>query len=440
MKKFELFVGSRYFRSKKSNKFISFITGLSVIGITIGVMVIITVLSVMNGFQNTVRDKIINTGFHIYLTSYGKTSLVYDYQDKINQIKKNESVQVASPFFKGQVIIRSTIQRIMGIDLHGIEKSLPEKDKSFSRTVEIVKGKFDLNDEKNILLGQELADFLDVDVNDRVDIISPQGGKIEYAGRIAPIMKKYKVVGIFKTGYYDYDLKLAFVSLKSMQELVNKPYAAWGIGIKIDNIYDAPKIAKKIKKLFHNRYFTITWMRFNYNLFTALKTEKTIMAVIVFLIIIVAAFCIISNLVMIVMEKKKDIAILKTFGATSNQITAIFLFTGVTIGATGIVFGVITGLLASYNFEKILRFIEKIVNKVVGVFHAIGNVFVYIPLPEKFELLPANVYYLDKFPVEVFFQDVLSVCIGALIVVILSSYLPARQAAKFKPMEIIRYE
>ncbi len=211
MKKFELFVGNRYFRSKKSNKFISFITGLSIMGITIGVMVTITVLSVMNGFQNTIRDKIINTGFHIYLTSYGKTSLIYNYRDMINKINENESVLVATPFFRSQVIVKSTMQRVMAIDLYGIEKDLKQKDKSFSKTVKIVKGEFNLQNKENILLGRELANFLDVSINDKVDVISPQGGTIKYGGRFAPIMKNFRVAGIFKTGYWDYDQKLAFI-------------------------------------------------------------------------------------------------------------------------------------------------------------------------------------------------------------------------------------
>lgn len=440
MKKLELFVGTRYFRSKKSNKFISVITGISFFGITIGVMAIITVLSVMNGFQNTIRDKIINTGFHIYLTSYGKTSLVYNYNKLVNQLKENESIKVATPFFKGQVIIKSTMQRIMGIDLHGFEKNLIEKDKSYLKTVQIIKGKFDLKNPDNILIGKELANFLDIKVNDKVDIISPQGGKIKYQGRISPIMKKYRVAGIFKTGYYEYDLKLAFTSLNSMQELFNKPNAAWGIGIKIEDIFKAPKIARIVNKLLNHKYQVFTWMDVNRNLFTALKNEKTMMSLIVFLIIIVAAFNIASTLIMMVTEKKKEIAILKTFGATPKQISNIFLLTGTFIGIVGILSGVLLGLVVSYNLQKIFDFIENIVNFFLKIYYHAGNWFTYIPPPDKFQVLATDVYYLDKLPVEIFFSDVFAICIGAVIVVLVFSFFPARQAAKLKPMEIIRYE
>jgi len=440
MKKLELFVGMRYFRSKKNNKFISVITGISFFGIAIGVMAIITVLSVMNGFQNTIRDKIINTGFHIYLTSYGKTSLVYNYRKIADGIEKDKNVKVVTPFFKGQVIIKSTMQRIMGIDLHGLEKDFIKRDKSYLNTVRIIEGKFDLASPDNILVGQELAKYLDINVNDVVDIISPQGGKIKYEGRLAPIMKKYTVKGIFKTGYYEYDLKLAFTSLQSMQNLFNKPHAAWGIGIKVKDIFHADRIARKLKKKFNFKYQMFTWMDVNHNLFTALKNEKTMMSLIVFLIIIVAAFNIASTLIMMVTEKKKEIAILKTFGATPSQISNIFLLTGTFIGIVGIFFGLISGLLVSYNLEKIFHFIERVVNFFLKLYHHVGNWFTYVPLPEKFQVLATDVYYLDKLPVEVLFSDVFAICTGAIIVIILFSFFPARQAAKFKPMEIIRYE
>ncbi|MBU1076933.1 MAG: ABC transporter permease, partial [Spirochaetes bacterium] len=423
-----------------NNKFISVITGISFFGIAIGVMAIITVLSVMNGFQNTIRDKIINTGFHIYLTSYGKTSLVYNYRKIADGIEKDKNVKVVTPFFKGQVIIKSTMQRIMGIDLHGLEKDFIKRDKSYLNTVRIIEGKFDLASPDNILVGQELAKYLDINVNDVVDIISPQGGKIKYEGRLAPIMKKYTVKGIFKTGYYEYDLKLAFTSLQSMQNLFNKPHAAWGIGIKVKDIFHADRIARKLKKKFNFKYQMFTWMDVNHNLFTALKNEKTMMSLIVFLIIIVAAFNIASTLIMMVTEKKKEIAILKTFGATPSQISNIFLLTGTFIGIVGIFFGLISGLLVSYNLEKIFHFIERVVNFFLKLYHHVGNWFTYVPLPEKFQVLATDVYYLDKLPVEVLFSDVFAICTGAIIVIILFSFFPARQAAKFKPMEIIRYE
>lgn len=438
--KLEFFVSLRYLRSKKHNRFISVITVISIFGIAIGIMALITVLSVMNGFQNTIREKIINTGFHIYLTSYGKSSIVRNYSYMIRKIKENNIGDVVTPFFKGQVIIKSTMQRIMGIDFFGVEKDLDIKDKDFARSVKIIQGEFNIKRKNYILIGTELAEFLDVKVGDKVDIISPQGGKYKLFGRVAPIMKRYTVKGIFKTGYYEYDLKLAFTSLASLQELFNKPGCAWGIGIKIKDIFKAKRVAHKLKRLFNYEYQVFTWMDLNHNLFTALKNEKTMMSLIVFLIIVVAAFNIASTLIMLIMEKKKEIAILRTMGAGSKQITNIFLLNGIMMGSVGIIIGIIAGLLLSFNLEKIFNFIENVVNFVLRTYYNIFSHFFDISFPGKFEILARDVYYLEKLPVEVMLSDIISICIGAIIVIFIFSYFPAKQSSKFNPMEIIRYE
>ncbi|MDD5066708.1 MAG: ABC transporter permease [bacterium] len=440
MKKLELFIAMRYFRSKKSSKFVSVISLISILGIAIGVMALIVVLSVMNGFQNTIREKIINTGFHVYVTSYGRSSLIYDYDDLARKIAKNKDVTVATPFFKGQVIIKSTMQRIMGIDFHGLEPDLYKKDASFYNTVRMQAGRFDLTGKDHILIGQELARFLDVKLNDYIDIISPQGGKVKFEGRLAPILKRYRVAGIFKTGYYEYDLKLAFTSLESMQDLFNKPSAAWGIGIKMKNIFNAPKLAKKINKAFKYNYQTFTWIDLNHNLFTALKNEKTMMSLIVFLIIIVASFNIASTLIMMVTDKKKEIAILKAFGADPGQISGIFLLAGMFMGGTGLFLGVLLGFVVSWNLDAIFRFIEGTVNIFLRLYYYLANLITYVPPPDRFEVLARDVYYLDRLPVQIFWSDIVGICIGAVIISILFSFWPSRQATRFKSMEIIRYE
>ncbi len=441
MKKLEYFISLKYLRAKKTNRFISTISVISIIGVAIGIMALITVLSVMNGFQNTVRQKIINTGFHIYLTSYGKRSIIYNYNDIIKSINDNHLGEIATPFFKGQVIARSTLQRIMAIDFWGIEKNLYKKDKEFADTLHIVKGKFDLRRPNNILIGTELAKFLDVTVGDKIVVISPQGGKIKISGKIAPIMKEYRIKGIFKIGYYEYDLKMAFTSLQSLQTLFNKPGAAWGIGINIKNIFSASSIAKKIRKLFNYQYQTFTWIDLNHNLFTALKNEKTMMSLIVFLIIIVAAFNIASTLIMVIMEKKKDIAILKTMGMQSKSISKIFLLNGIFIGALGITIGTVLGLLVSYNLESIFSGIETVVNFFIfKIYYPAVNLVTYIPVPEKFQILAKDVYYLDKLPVNILLSDILFITIGAFFIILIFSLFPAKQAAKLKPLEIIRYE
>jgi len=436
----EFFIALKYLRSKKHNKFISIIAGISIFGIAIGVMALITVLSVMNGFQDTIREKIINTGFHIYITSYGKESIVENYEDIIKIIKEAGIGEVITPFFKGQVIIKSTEQRIMGIDFFGIDKYLNKKDKEFRNSVKIVKGDFDLSRPYYILIGNELANFLDVKVGDGVDIISPQGGKYKISGRIAPVMKRYIVKGIFKTGYYDYDLKLAFTSLESLQILFNKPKKAWGIGIKIKEIFSAPQIAIKLRKILNYQFQIFTWKELNYNLFTALKNEKSMMGFIVFLIIVVASFNIASTLIMLMMEKKKEIAILKAMGASSKQITNIFLLNGVMTGSLGILIGLFSGIILSLNLEKVFSFIENVVNFILKIYFNIFSKFLSISYPGKFEILAKDVYYLESLPIKIMASDIISICIGAVLVIFIFSYFPAKQTTKFKPMEIIRNE
>ena len=279
-------------------------------------------------------------------------------------------------------------------------------------------------------MGEELAKYLDVKVGDNIDIISPEGGNIKYMGRLAPIMRRFNIIGIFKTGYYEYDLKLAFTSLTSMQELVNKPGAAWGIGIKIKDIYEAPLIAKDLKRYFRYNYQLFTWEDLNRNLFTALKTEKTMMSVIVFLVIIVAAINIASTLIMMITEKKKEIAILRSFGASAKQIINIFLLTGFFIGSMGLFLGVGLGLLVSYNLQVIFTFIENIVNFIMRIFNFIANIFSYVPTPETFQLLPKDVYYLDRLPVDILVSDILGICIGTMIIITIFSYFPARAGNK----------
>ncbi|MBN1897160.1 MAG: ABC transporter permease [Spirochaetes bacterium] len=438
--KLEFFIGTRYLRSKKHNRFISFITIISIVGIGIGIMALITVLSVMNGFQNTIREKIIDTGFHVYVTSYGKSSIVNNYDAVIKKIKEEKIGKVVTPFFKGQVIIKSTMQRIMGIELFGVQNNLNKIDTDFKKSIRIVEGDFDLKEKNYILIGRELANFLDIKIGDRVDIISPQGGKYKMFGRVAPVMKPYIVKGIFKTGYYEYDLKLAFSSLSSLQTLFNRPKSSWGIGIKLKDIFQARRVARRIQKLFHYKYQVFTWMDLNHNLFTALKNEKTMMYLIVFLIIIVAAFNIASTLIMLIMEKKKEIGILRTMGSDASQIIGIFMINGMLMGVIGILSGIIAGVLLTLNLDSIFNFIENIVNVLSRVYYNLFSKFFDISFPERFEILARDVYYLEKLPVQIMFWDVFSICIGSMIVIFLFSFVPAKQAVKFKPMEIIRYE
>ncbi len=435
----EFFIAKKYFKSRKKQKFISFTILVAIISISLGVLTLITVLSVMNGFQKTVKEKILDTGFHIYISPRGFQKVMQNYDEVVNEIKKMKIAEVVTPFFKNQVLIKSGFRRIMAIDIMGIEKDLNLKDKSFNRCVKIIGGTFNLEKE-HILIGSELAKYLNLWVGDKVEIISPYGGKIKIRGYFAPVMKTYTIAGIFKTGYYEYDLKLAFISLKSAQNLFNQPHSAWGIGLKIKNIFSAPYLAKILREYFNNRYIVFTWIDLNRNLFTALKNEKTMLTFIVFLIVIVASFGISSALVMLVMEKRKEIAILKTMGVSSGKITGIFLLVGMITGFTGIIIGTTGGLLLSHYLNEFFALIENIVNFFLHIWYKIMINFTYVEYPAPFHIIAKDVYYFEKLPVETNPREVAGIIIGTIIICFLSSLIPARQAARLKPMEVIRYE
>ena len=437
--KFETFVAFRYLRSKRHEKFISFISLASFIGVTIGVMTLVTVLSVMNGFQETIRDKIINTGYHVYLTTWSMDQYMRGYEKVEKTIRERYPDTFVTPFFKGQVLVRTGPQRMLAVDIQGVEKDIYEKDKSLKKAVSLAAGKFDLSDGK-IIIGLELAKFLGVSIGDEVDVISPEGSMNHATGLMIPRMKRYRVSGLFKSGYYEYDLKLVFTSLSEAQDLFDRPGQVWGLGLKIPNILRADAVAWQLKRLFNGKYQAYSWMMFNHNLFVALKNEKAIMAFIVFLIVIVAAFNITSSLIMMVMEKKKDIGIMLAMGADEAQISRIFIFNGMLMAGIGTLIGVILGLFLSFNLDAVFSGVEWVVNSGTHLVYLVLGPLFHMSEPEAFRILARDVYYLDKLPVSVHFWEVFGISVGTIIISFLFSVVPARQAARLNPVEAIRYE
>ena len=423
---FEFFISLRYLRAKRKQIFVSIITFISVAGIFLGVAALIIVLAVMNGFETDLRNKILGINSHVVLMQY--TGAMKDYQKVASEVEQVEGVVASTPFIFSQAMLRNegrtsgVILRGMSVDtafkvinlgkMHeGNIEYLSEKQRS---TMELGKDKSAL---PGIVIGKELAKNMGLLLFDPVNIISPMG--ISTPMGMVPKMKRFVVVGIFDSGFYEYDSTLAYVSLRDCQDFLNLGERVTGIEIKVNDIYKANIIAKSIEKKLGFPFWARNWMEMNKNLFSALKLEKRVMFIILSLIVLVAAFNIISTLIMIVMEKNKDIAILKSMGATSASIMRIFIYQGVTIGAIGTLMGCIGGLAVALNLEKLSVYIE--------------NLF-------GFKILPGDVYYLSQLPSQVNYSDVVTIIIGTMLICFLSTIYPSRRASKLDPAEALRYD
>jgi lipoprotein-releasing system permease protein len=423
---FEFFISLRYLRAKRKQIFVSIITFISIAGIFLGVAALIIVLAVMNGFETDLRNKILGINSHVVLMQY--TGAMKDYQKVMNEVEQVEGIVASTPFIFSQAMLRSE-GRTSGVILRGISVDnafkvinlgkmhegnidyLSEKQRS---TIELGKDKSML---PGIVIGKELAKNMGLLLFDPVSIISPMG--ISTPMGMVPKMKRFVVVAIFDSGFYEYDSTLAYISLRDCQEFLNLGERVTGLEIKVDDIYKANIIAKSIEKKLGFPFWARNWMEMNKNLFSALKLEKRVMFIILSLIVLVAAFNIICTLIMIVMEKNKDIAILKSMGATSGSIMKIFVYQGVTIGAIGTLMGSIGGLAVALNLEKISVSIE--------------NLF-------GFKILPGDVYYLSQLPSQVNYSDVVIIIIGTMLICFLSTIYPSRKASKLDPAEALRYD
>ena len=423
---FEFFISLRYLRAKRKQIFVSIITFISIAGIFLGVAALIIVLAVMNGFETDLRNKILGINSHVVLMQY--TGAMKDYQKVMSEVEQVEGVVASTPFIFSQAMLRNE-GRTSGVILRGMSVDsafkvinlgkmhegnidyLSEKQRS---TIELGKDKSVL---PGIVIGKELAKNMGLLLFDPVNIISPMG--ISTPMGMVPKMKKFIVVGIFDSGFYEYDSTLAYVSLKDCQDFLNLGERVTGLEIKVNDIYKANIIAKSIEKKLGFPFWARNWMEMNKNLFSALKLEKRVMFIILSLIVLVAAFNIICTLIMIVMEKNKDIAILKSMGATSASIMKIFIYQGVTIGAIGTLMGCIGGLAVALNLEKLSVSIE--------------NLF-------GFKILPGDVYYLSQLPSQVNYSDVVIIIIGTMLICFLSTIYPSRRASKLDPAEALRYD
>ena len=426
---YEFFISRRYMRAKRKQVFVSIITFISIFGIFLGVAALIIVLAVMNGFEEDLRAKILGIKSHIEVTA-NMAGPIKNYTAVRETIDKIPGVVASTPFIYTQAMIRSG-NGVTGVVIRGLDTQTAPKVLNLGKIREgqleylnkIPDGVLkELSAEDKgltgIMIGKEMARNLGLFLYDTITIISPTGGIATPMGMV-PRMKKFVVVGIFESGFYEYDSTLAFLSLKSCQEFLDMGDTVSGVDIVVHDIYKADVIARNIQSKLGFPFFAQNWMQMNKNLFSALKLEKRVMFIILSLIVLVAAFNIISALIMIVMEKNKDIAILKSMGATAATIMKIFIYQGLIVGVVGTFFGCIAGLTIALNLQKISLLVEKIFN---------------------FKILPGDVYYLSELPSKVNYSDVVVIVIGTLLICFLSTIYPALRASKLDPAEALRYE
>jgi len=418
---YEFFVGLRYLRAKRKQTFVSVITVISILGITVGVSALIIVLSVMSGFEDTLKDKILGLNAHVVVLGMGHG--IEDYERVAEVTRSIKGVAGASPFTYNQAMLSSASSAI-GAVVRGLEVKtageatvVPQKIKKGS-----LKGlNVELGDKKGarpgIVLGKELAERLSVVTGDRINLISPTG-TMTPAGPM-PRMTSFVVSGIFELGMYEYDSSLAFISLHNAQKFFRLGDTATGVEIKLHDVDEARGVADTVMRELKGPYWTKTWEDMNRSLFSALKLEKVTMFIILTLIILVAALNIISTLIMVVMEKHKDIAILKSIGASPGGIMKIFMVEGAIIGIIGTFAGAVFGVAVAMNLERVVSFIE-------GLFH--------------FKILPPSVYYIDKLPSRVEPMTVVIIIAFSLGISFLATLYPSWQAARMRPVDSLRYE
>ncbi|GFO54196.1 ABC transporter permease [Geomonas sp. Red276] len=414
---FELFIGLRYLKAKRKSTFISLITLISVAGVALGVMALIIVLAVMTGFEEDLKDKILGTNAHIViLNSEGPME---DYQKLLKKVESMDGVVAATPFIYNQVMLSSG-KNVSGVVLRGIE--VPTDAKVTNLHKSMVEGSLSALDDMTaktpgLVIGKELAKNLGLFVGDSIDVISPMGN-ITPLGMM-PKMRRFKVVGIFNTGMFEYDSTLAYVSLGEAQQFLGIGDVVTGIQLRVRDVYKTGQLSARIDQELGPPYHARDWMQMNKNILFALKTEKSVMFIILTLIVLVAAFGIASTLFMVVMEKTRDIAILKSMGATSRSIMRIFIFEGVIIGVLGTAIGVLGGLLVALNLEPIVTVIQKVTG---------------------FELFSKDIYYLDHFPSKVIPSDVLLISVTAIVISFVATLYPSWAASRMAPAEALRYE
>jgi lipoprotein-releasing system permease protein len=412
-KPFEIFVGLRYVRAKRRNHFISFISLISMAGIALGVMALITVLSVMNGFEKELTSRILGMVSHAVVIQYG--SSLNDWRPVAGEVAKHPQIRGVAPFVEAEGMLVYN-KRVKGTAIQGI---LPEEEPRVSVISEkMIAGKLaDLQaGQFGIVLGTEMAGSLGVVPGDKVTIVAPTANATP-AG-LLPRLKQFTLVGIFEIGMHEYDSALALIHMEDAQKLFRKD-GPDGLRLMTTDMMSAPQISRDVMQQIPGQYGIIDWTQQHANFFRALKTEKTVMFVILTLIVAVAAFNIISTLVMMVTDKQADIAVLRTIGASPRSIMAIFMIQGTVIGVIGILIGMVSGIWLALNVETLVPAIEDLL---------------------QMKFLSPEVYYISELPSDLHWNDVIVIGTVAFVFSVLATIFPAWKAANTQPAEALRYE
>lgn len=408
----EFLISNKYLRSNRKKGFVSFISGVSMVGLILAVMSLITVLSVMNGFHEEITNRVLNTISHSYITESDDT--LEDWEELRKKINSQEHIVASSPYVEDFALMTSR-NASQGVSVRGILVDLESTTSSLLNDIKY--GDLSLNeDDSSILIGVGLATLMGTGIGDQLTLIAPARNSL---GLLVPISTTFTVGGIFNAGLNEYNNGLAFIHLYDAQDLFTLGNEVTGIRLKVDDLFKANIITQEIVKSLGDGFYGVDWMQQKQNFMRALNLEKQMIAIILSLIIAVAAFNIVSMMVMVVTDKKTDIAILRTLGMTPKRIVRIFFYQGLSIGFIGILVGTVLGLLLALNIESVISGIETIIG---------------------FQFFPKDVFYINRFPSKILMSDVASIMIGAFILVIIAAIYPARRAGKVNISEVLRHE
>ena len=411
---YEILIGLRYTRAKRRNHFISFISLISMLGIGLGVAALIVVLSVMNGFQKELRTRILGVASHVQIT--GINGELADWPAVAAQAAQHPEVRATAPFVQGQAMF-SFEGGVRGALVRGVLPDQEDRVADFRKTIK--SGSLDdlRPGEFGVVLGADLARMLRVFVGDKVTLIAPQG-TVTPAG-VVPRLKSFRVVGIFDVGMYEYDSGLALVHLEDAQKLYQMEDRVSGVRLKVDDLFRAPRVGRELAGIVQADAFISDWTKSHANFFRAVQIEKNMMFIILSLIVAVAAFNLVSTLVMAVTDKEADIAILRTLGARPRSIMAVFVIQGALVGCIGLGLGIAGGVALALNIDVVVPFIQNL----FGV-----------------QFLSKEVYYISDLPSDLQWGDVWGVTLIAFVLALLATLYPSWRAARVNPAEALRYE